>query len=75
MQNLSIIGLEEVTQKRQAGQSLGGRVTPCHGEWWGRTAFPYPTTAQQMRERQIWETVKKYPKRDADGWREKENKR
>jgi hypothetical protein len=28
-----------MTQKPQLTQSLGGRVTPCHGEWWGRIAF------------------------------------
>jgi hypothetical protein len=32
VQNLSIIGFEGMTQTRQAGQSLGGRVTPCHEE-------------------------------------------
>jgi hypothetical protein len=31
-QILSIIGLEPMTQNFHAGQSLGGRVTPCHGE-------------------------------------------
>jgi hypothetical protein len=29
---LSIIGLEPMTLERQLGQSLGGRVKPCHGE-------------------------------------------
>jgi hypothetical protein len=39
---------------------------------WESSPFPYPTTAQQMRERQIWEAIKKYPKCGADGYRKKE---
>jgi hypothetical protein len=36
---LSIIGLAPMTQKLQLTQSLGGRVSPCHGEWWGGLLF------------------------------------
>jgi hypothetical protein len=34
IQNLDITALGSVKQRFQLGQSLGGRVRPCHGEFW-----------------------------------------